>query len=112
MARETAPTREALSPAGVALILAVGLAWGFNWPAIKIAVTEISPWTYRAACLTVGALGMLMLARARVGRLRLPRREIGPVVIMALLNVTGFQMCVAFGLGMMDATRGVILGHT
>ena len=103
---------EALPFVGVALVLLVGLAWGFNWPAIKIAVTEISPWTYRAVSLVVAALGMLGLARARVGRLRLPRREIGPIVVLALLNVTGFQMLVAFGLSMMEATRGVILGHT
>ena len=112
MARGEAAPREALSFVGIALVLLVGVAWGFNWPAIKIAVTEISPWTYRAVSLVVAALGMLGLARARVGCLRLPRREIGPIAVLALLNVTGFQMLVAFGLGMMEATRGVILGHT
>ena len=112
MARGEPTSREALPFVGVALVLLVGLAWGFNWPAIKIAVTEISPWTYRAVSLVIAALGMLGLVRARVGRLRLPRREIGPIAVLALLNVTGFQMLVAFGLSMMEATRGVILGHT
>ncbi|MEC7489397.1 MAG: DMT family transporter [Pseudomonadota bacterium] len=105
-------SRKALPFVGVVLVLLVGLAWGFNWPAIKIAVTEISPWTYRAVSLVIAALGMLSLAHARVGRLRLPRREIVPIAVLALLNVTGFQMLVAFGLSMMEATRGVILGHT
>ena len=112
MVRRNDISRETLPFVGVALVLLVGLAWGLNWPAIKIAVTEISPWTYRAVSLAVAALGMLGLARARVGRLRLPRREIVPITVLALLNVTGFQMLVAFGLSMMEATRGVILGHT
>jgi len=112
VARGGVTSHKTLPVVGVALVLLVGLAWGFNWPAIKIAVTEISPWTYRAVSLAIAALGMLGLARARVGRLRLPRREIVPIAVLALFNVTGFQMLVAFGLSMMEATRGVILGHT
>jgi hypothetical protein len=40
--------------AGVALIVALAFIWGFNWPSMRAAVLEISPWTFRSICLAVG----------------------------------------------------------
>ena len=98
--------------AGVVLIILIGVCWGFNWAAIKISVTEVSPWTFRAWCLIAGASVMMIMARSRVGRLRLRRRDIGPLILLGLLNVAGYQVFVAFGLSMMDAARAIVLGHT
>ena len=34
-----APSRSLL------LVPLLGLLWGFNWPAVRISLTEIAPWT-------------------------------------------------------------------
>ncbi len=41
-------------PPGRSLLLVplLGLLWGFNWPAVRIALTEIAPWTLRASGMT------------------------------------------------------------
>ena len=41
-------------PSGRSLLLVplLGLLWGFNWPAVRIALTEIAPWTLRASGMT------------------------------------------------------------
>lgn len=98
--------------AGVALIIALAFIWGFNWPSMRAAVLEISPWTFRAICLTVGTCTLFALALAGRGRLRVPRAEIGPLIVVGLLNVTAFHLLTAFGLTMIGAGRGVILGFT
>ena len=43
---------------GVSLVLAVvGLAifWAINWPIMKIGLTTVEPWTFRAVLVVVGA---------------------------------------------------------
>lgn len=106
------PGAGGVSLSGVGLILLLGLIWGLNWPAIRLAVTEISPWTFRAVCLAVGAATLFAVILARGGRLRVPRAEILPLIGLGLLNVTAYHMLTAFGLREMGAGRGVILAFT
>ena len=101
-----------LPPSGIALVILLGLIWGINWPAIRTAVTEISPWTFRVICLAVGAATLFVTLFIRGTALRVPRAEIMPLVVLALLNVTGYQLLTAFGLSEMEAGRGVILAFT
>ena len=114
--RDPAPTRPpgagGVSPLGVGLILLLGLIWGANWPAIRLGVAEISPWTFRAICLAVGSATLFAVILARGGRLGVPRAEIVPLIVLGLLNVTAYHMLTAFGLREMGAGRGVILAFT
>jgi drug/metabolite transporter (DMT)-like permease len=38
--------------------------------------------------------------------------ELGKLTIAALLNITGFQLCVAFGLLLVEARCGAVVAHT
>jgi len=110
---DTTPSGAAPHPlAGVALVALLAFIWGFNWPSMRAAVLEISPWTFRAVCLIVGTVTLFALALAGRGRLHVPRGEIGPLITISLLNVTAFHLLTAFGLTMIGAGRGVILGFT
>lgn len=51
--------------AKVVLILAIGLFWGGNWPAVKTVLFELPPITLRAIGFSTGALALLAWARAR-----------------------------------------------
>jgi len=46
------------------LLALLSLFWGLAWPAMKIVLGEIRPWTFRAICLAAGGAGLLALARA------------------------------------------------
>lgn len=107
------PAAEAHLPvAGIALVALLALIWGFNWPAMRAAVVEISPWTFRAICLTVASIVLFGISFAGRGRMRVPRRELGPLLLVAFLNVTAWHLLTAFGLTMMESTRGILLGFT
>ena len=107
---------EALSPAGLRgylLLAGLSLFWGgLSWPIMKVALNEIPPWTFRMLSLTLGGAGVLTMARLGGHSLSVPRAELGPLVLVALLNVTGWQLGSAHGLSMMMAGRAVIIGFT
>ena len=100
-------------PRGLWLLLAaLTLGWGFNWPMMKLALTELSPWTFRAACLAFGAAGLFMIARAQGLRIR-PRRERWTRLVSAsLFNVTGWNLLIAYGVSILPSGRSAILAYT
>jgi drug/metabolite transporter (DMT)-like permease len=95
------------------LLVALAVAWGVNWPANKIALAEVGPWTFRVVGLAVGALLMLVLSAWRSGRLVLPR---GPawlhLAIAGTLNVGAFAIFSVFALQGTATSRVVILVYT
>ena len=54
-----------------ALVAAIGVLWGLNWPAVRIILEDLPPWTTRAVGLGCGALALFALAHlAEVARAR------------------------------------------
>lgn len=79
---------------------------------MKIAVREIKPWTFRSICLIFGALGIIALIKAGKFQFNIPKKEIRPLIILALFNVTGWHILSAYGLIYMKAGRAAIVAYT
>ncbi len=94
------------------LLASLTLFWGANWPAIKLSVAEVSPWTYRSICLGIGAAGLFLIARGLGHRLSIPRQEIRPLLVAAFGNITLWHLCSAAGVIHMEAGRASILAFT
>lgn len=105
------PDRAPVLP-GLVLIILISLVWGLNWPSMRTAVAEISPWSFRAVCLIVGTSTLLMIAVVRRTSLRVSKDEILPLIAVGLFNVAAYHLLTAFGLTKIEAGRGVILGFT
>lgn len=101
-----------VAPQAIALLGGLTLFWGINFPMIKLAVSVIDPWTFRVICLGVGGFGLLAIAKAKGGSLRIPRGEFGPLVLCCLLNITCWHLCSAFALTLIEAGRAVIIAYT
>jgi len=97
---------------GILLLLGVTLFWGINWPAMKVAVAEVPPFTFRTICLLAGGATLLALCRLAGLSLRIARREIGPLAVVTLFNITFWHMLSAFGLQHMAAGRASIIAFT
>src|SRR5687767_8270203 len=94
------------------LIAAISLLWGLNWPAMKLAVSEVSPWFFRAVCVVISAPVLLAVA-ALGGELRLPPRRLWwPLVLFSAFGVTGWFLLSAFGLQHIEGGRGAIVAYT
>ncbi len=94
------------------LIVAISVLWGLNWPVMKLAVGELSPWTFRTVCVVISGLGLMALAPAFGERLLLPRSQWLPLLAVALLSVTGWHLFSAFSLVHMGGGRGAIVAYT
>jgi drug/metabolite transporter (DMT)-like permease len=103
---------ETLPPFGFVLLIFLSVFWGSNWPMMKIGLREIPVWTFRTLCLFLGGFGVLCMAKASGLILTIPRSELWPLILVSILNITGWHLCSAYGLLYMDAGRAVIIGYT
>jgi len=109
------PTEPSARPNATAylMIAVITVLWGVNFPSLKVAVSEFPPWSFRVLCVVCGATGLLSIAHFVFGHsLRVQKGELGKLAIAAILNITGFQLCVAFGLLLVEAGRGAVVAHT
>lgn len=99
-------------PLAVFLIIAISLLWGLNWPAMKLVVGELSPWTFRVVCVTVAGLSLLLLARIGGERVLPTRRLWLPLAVLSLFSVTLWHMMTAFALLTIGGGRAAVIGFT
>jgi len=97
---------------GILLLITLSLFWGLAWPAIKISVSEIPPWTFRSYCIVLSGIGILMLAKANGFKLKMPLHELKPLCFVALFSITGWHLFSAHGVLRMNASRAVIIAFT
>ena len=93
-------------------IVLLTVVWGCNWPVLKIGVTEIAPLTFRALTLPFAALGLFLITRWSGESIRIPRKWWGRLVILAFLNIAGWNGFVLFGLQQLPAGRSAIIAYT
>jgi drug/metabolite transporter (DMT)-like permease len=101
-----------LAPAGVALLIALTITWGLNWPMMKLALAEVPPWTFRALCLMVGGSALLALTRASGAPVGIPRGRLGALALVAVFNITGWHLFSAYAVLNTGAGRAAIIGYT
>lgn len=94
------------------LLVILTFGWGMNWTMIKLAVTDIPVWTFRSLCVAAGAGGLLAIARANGLSLRVPRNEWRVMVVVALCNVTLWNVLATSGVLLLPSGRSAILAYT
>jgi drug/metabolite transporter (DMT)-like permease len=91
--------------------LVLALAWGLNWPAVKIMLSALPPFAMRALGLGGGALLLLLLALAQ-RRALWPPREGWPAIWVGAATVVGFNFCTAFAQLNTSTSRAAVLSFT
>ncbi|MBT3358201.1 MAG: DMT family transporter [Rhodospirillales bacterium] len=97
---------------GLILLAAVTLAWGVSWPAMKIVLFEMSPWTFRVISVPVAGLIMMGLVRLSGLSLAVPRNKWAALIIVSFINIGGWQMFSALGLAHLSSGRAVLVAYT
>ncbi|WP_341705358.1 DMT family transporter [Ferrovibrio sp.] len=101
-----------ISAYALTLLALLTLFWGVNWPIMKIALQEIPVFTFRAGCLGGGALGLFAIALWKRMPLGIPRGYGWKLAAISLFTITGWNVFVLYGLGMLPAGRTTILAFT
>ena len=94
------------------LVPLLGLLWGFNWPAVRISLTEIAPWTLRAGGMTFAGLALVAVALARGISLRVPQEHWPRLIVAGILSIAAFNILLAFAQLMAPTSRAAILTFT
>jgi drug/metabolite transporter (DMT)-like permease len=90
----------------------LALLWGLNWPAVKTVLAEVAPWTLRTTGMGLGALLLMLIARATGQSLRVPREHWPRLVVAALLSIAGFNLLVSFAQLSGSTSRAAIVTFT
>jgi len=99
-------------PQLVGLLIGLTLGWGFNWPVMKIVLSEMEPMRFRTLCLLFGATGLFTIARINGLPIRAPRGQWPRMIAIALVNMTGWNILAIYGIRLMASGRAAILGYT
>ena len=99
-----------MRPALIPPLLAI--AWGLNWPAVKIMLSVLTPFSARGLGLGAGVL--LLLGLALFKRLPLwPQRAAWPAILIGgLTTVAAFNICTAFAQLTTSTSRAAVLTFT
>lgn len=101
-----------LPPQLIGLLAVLTLAWGFNWPMIKLAIGGMAPMHFRVLCVGAGAAVLFAMAVLARVSLRVPAGEWGRMWVIALLNITAWNILSVYGVALLASGRAAILGYT
>ncbi|RZL89251.1 MAG: DMT family transporter [Variovorax sp.] len=103
---------QSLSRRQLALLVPLTLAWGLNWPVMKLGVADFPPLTFRALSLWLGlpVLGMALVAMKVP--FRVPRRQWPELLWLSATNMFVWHACIILAVKALTGGRAAILGYT
>lgn len=110
--RDADPSHSGLPVRGLVLLALLAIFWGLNWPAMRVSLTAVPVWDYRLIGVLVGGSSVLAIASLGGRSLRVPRQQIGPLLLCSLFNIVGWNILTGYGLTLMEAGRSAIIGYT
>ncbi len=90
----------------------LALLWGLNWPAVRIVLGEVAPWTLRALGMGAGAALLFAIVIASGKSLAVPRGQRWRLALAGLLSIAGFNVLVAFAQLSGSTSRAAIVTFT
>jgi drug/metabolite transporter (DMT)-like permease len=95
------------------MLIALCVVWGVTWPIMRIALSEVPPFTMRTLSTLVGGVMLYAICLVRRRKLRLySARDVTHLVIAALLNVASFSVFSTFAQLNASTSRVAILSYT
>jgi drug/metabolite transporter (DMT)-like permease len=79
---------------------------------MKIILSEVSVWWFRALCLMFGGSFLMLISALSGNRCRLYPGEIGPVLLCGSFAILGWMVFSAYGVSLMPAGRASIIAFT
>ena len=97
----------------LATLAALALAWGCNWPAMKLVFAEFPVWGFRGFSGVLAGLAVLAFAAWRGGAIRPPdARAWRWLFVAGILNVTIWQVTTAYGVQLLGSGHAAVLAFT
>lgn len=90
----------------------VALIWGYNWVVMKFALLHSGPVEFATLRNLFGTITLFIVLAFRREPLALPRVARGKIVLLGLLQTTGFVGLISIALVQGDAGKSAVLAYT
>jgi drug/metabolite transporter (DMT)-like permease len=97
---------------GLALVVGLSILWGINWPMLKIGLSEIPPWTFRAMMLGIGGPCLLAIVRAMGVDIHAPRDQWWPLTYASMTMLTAWMIVSSYAIPMVTSGDAAILAYS
>lgn len=94
------------------LLAFLTLAWGLNWPVMKLGVTDFAPLSFRALCIVLGLPVLALVMVVRKVPFFVPRAQYRELVWLALINMILWNVLIILAVKNLSSGRAAILGYT
>ena len=102
----------ALTRSQLALLVALTLVWGINWPVMKLGVTGFPPLTFRALSIVLGLPVLALLLRVMKVPMTIPRQHWPELLKLSTFNMFFWHACIILAVQQLSSGRSAILGYT
>ncbi len=97
---------------GLLLLVVLTIAWGLNWPIMKLGVAHFPAMGFRLLCMAGGLVALGLALKVRGESLRVPRQTWPTVVKLAIPNMVIWHLFAICAVKMLSSGRAAILGYT
>ncbi|HUA77171.1 MAG TPA: DMT family transporter, partial [Acetobacteraceae bacterium] len=97
---------------GLALLLFTVVGWGLNWPALKLVLEHLPPFSMRTVTAAAAGTVVMAMAALRGERLAPPSGQWRRLTLAAFLNYTSWLGFVSVSLVWLPASTAVIITYT
>jgi drug/metabolite transporter (DMT)-like permease len=101
-----------LSSRQLLLLVLLTLAWGLNWPVMKLGVTGFAPLSFRALSMWLGLPVLYAAVRWMRADLRIPRGDWPELAKLTLTNMLVWHVLAILSVQVLSSGRAAILGYT
>ena len=97
---------------GLVLLIILTIAWGLNWPIMKVGVAHFPAMGFRLLCMAGGLVALGLALKLRGDSLQVPRQAWATVVRLAIPNMVIWHLFAICAVKMLSSGRAAILGYT
>ncbi len=101
-----------LSPNALALLAALTLVWGTNWPMFRIALSEIPVLTFRTVVLAVATLVLFTILKLRGERFVVPAGKWPALIGASLMNIGVWNIATSLAVLYIPSGHASVLAYT
>lgn len=94
------------------LVVVLGLAWGMNWPAVRLALDGFEPFTFRAIGFSCSTLLLFAVMALRGIRPVVPRAHWPRLALVGAFSVAAYNLFSALAQLSASTTRSAVLSYT
>lgn len=100
------------TPRQFVLLVLLTLAWGFNWPVMKLGVADYPPLAFRAISIWLGVPVLAIALVVMKVPFRVPRSAWPELVWLGATNMFVWHACIILAVKALSGGRAAILGYT